>query len=207
MNNRRMNPRYFTVLVTLSLTAGFLDGCAASNRNTPAEYQTIGKDPRRDVDKARKESDKAVELIHQGKYDEAEKTLKAALAADVTFGPAHNNLGDVYYHQHKYYLAAWEYQYAIKLMPNQPEPRNNLGLVFEQVGKLDEAIDNYAKAKEMAPDEPQFIGNLARARVRRGDRGAEIQDLLQQVVLKDTRPQWVQWAKEQSALLGRNTSR
>jgi hypothetical protein len=31
-------------------------------------------------------------------------------------GPAHNNLGIVYYRRKKYYLAAWEFQYAARLM-------------------------------------------------------------------------------------------
>jgi hypothetical protein len=35
-------------------------------------------------------------------------------------GPAHNNLGIVYYRQKKYYLAAWEFQYAAKLMAYSP---------------------------------------------------------------------------------------
>jgi len=40
---------------------------------------------------------KAVRAIEQGRLDEAEKHLKAALNADVDCGPAHNNLGLVYF--------------------------------------------------------------------------------------------------------------
>src|SRR4029453_19576722 len=110
-----------------------------------------------------------------------EAELKSALAADVMCGPAHNNLGKVYYHQHKLYLAAWEFQYAMKLMPNVPEPRNNLGLVFESAGKLDDAVASYDEARGLEPDNVQFIGNLARARVRRGDDDAGVRDLLRQL--------------------------
>ena len=192
----------FTDIAATSLIF-ILVGCA-SHRNgvEQGNYQTVGKDPHRDTELARKLNDQAVDDLNKENYDGAEKELKQALDADITFGPAHNNLGTVYFQHHRLYLAAWEYQYAIKLMPGQAEPRNNLGLVLEQVGKLDDAVENYAKAKELAPEEPQFIGNLARARIRRGDKGNDIKELLTQVVLHDSRPEWSEWAKEQSARLG-----
>ncbi len=125
----------------------------------------------------------------------AEAALKAALEADIMCGPAHNNLGKVYYRQGKLYLAAWEFQYAMKLMPNQSEPPNNLGLVFEAVGKLDEATDSYGKAVVLAPENVEPLGNLARARVRRGDRQGDLVALLEKLVLRDTRPTWLAWEK------------
>ena len=45
--------------------------------------------------------------------EKAEKLLKQALTADIGYGPAHNNLGKVYYHRQNFYLAAWEFEYAI----------------------------------------------------------------------------------------------
>jgi Flp pilus assembly protein TadD len=119
----------------------------------------------------------------------------------VMYGPGHNNLGKVYYHQSKLYLAAWEFQYAAKLMPNVPEPRNNLGLVFESAGKLDDAVGSYGEAMRLEPDNVQFIGNLARARVRRGDRDGEVRELLGKLVLRETRPRWAEWAREQLSAL------
>src|SRR5690349_19015420 len=97
--------------------------------------------PTQNTELARVQNDAAYNLIRTGKYDAAEDILKNALAADVTYGPARNNLGLVYFHQHKLYPAAWEFENAIKLMPHQPEVRNNLGLVLEEAGKLREATD------------------------------------------------------------------
>jgi Flp pilus assembly protein TadD len=111
------------------------------------------------------------------------------------FGPPHNNLGLIYYHQDKLYPAAWEFHNAIKLMPYVPEPRNNLGLVFEKAGKLQSAADAYARAREMEPDNPQYLANLARAKVRHGDRDEDTRRLLEEVVMKDDRPEWRGWAK------------
>jgi Tfp pilus assembly protein PilF len=184
------------VLICLALT-----GCARRAERDPAEYHTVAPDLRRDSALARRENDRAVALIRQGRLDAAETLLRKALAADSTFGPARNNLGKVYFHQRKMYLAAWEFQHAIKLMPDHPEPRNNLGLVFEAAGKLDDAVQRYGEALQLDRGNPQLIGNLARARLRRGDSGEEVRDLLEEVVLKDIRPDWVTWAKEKLVAL------
>jgi hypothetical protein len=40
-------------------------------------------------------------------------------------GPAHNNLGIVYYRQKKYYLAAWEFQHAARLYPTMGHTGKN----------------------------------------------------------------------------------
>jgi Tfp pilus assembly protein PilF len=170
-------------------TTVLLIGCS-SNKPTHTTAPGIP-----DTTLAREENAKAFELIQQGKYDEAQAALVLALAADPMYGPAHNNRGLVYFYTDRLYLAAWEFENAIKLMPYQSEPRNNLGLVFERAGKLSDATDAYAKARQMEPDNPQYIGNLARAKIRHGDRDQETRDLLEELTLKDDRPEWVEWAK------------
>lgn len=152
--------------------------------------------PRQNSEVARVQNDAAYKLIREGKYDAAEDILKNALAADVMYGPARNNLGLVYYHRGEWYKAAWEFENAIKLMPHQPEVRNNLGLTLEEAGKLREATESYQRARELEPDNPEFIGNLARARLKQNLRDDETRRLLQELVYKDTRRTWVEWAKE-----------
>lgn len=190
----------------LPLLIGLLLGCSSAPQKTAPEYQTVSKDLNRDPERARRLNSEAVALINRGQYDEAEKKLKQALAADVMFGPGHNNLGKVYYQRSQFYLAAWEFEYASKLMPNQPEPKSNLGLVFEVTGKLDEAVKSYDQAMKLEPDNPQFIGNLARARIRRGEHNGEVRLLLDQLVMRDTRPDWVEWAKQKLTLMPRSTT-
>jgi Tfp pilus assembly protein PilF len=193
-----------TIVLSLLLVS-FVAGCARKAR-TPAEgYKTVEAAPLRSPDLARQENARAIELLDRGDYAEAEKALRAALDADVMCGPAHNALGKVYFHQGKLYEAAWEFQYAMKLMPNQPEPHNNLGLVFEAVGKLDEATDAYGKAVAMEPDNVHAMGNLARARVRRGDRDEELQALLNNLILRDTRADWLAWERKTLARLQART--
>jgi Tfp pilus assembly protein PilF len=191
------------LVVTLALLAF---GCQHTVPPTHHAYETVGQDPRRNTDLAKQKNILAIAQIDQDKYSDAEKLLKEALDADVTYGPAHNNLGKVYYQEHKFYLAAWEFQYASKLMPDVPEPRNNLGLVLESVGKLDEAVGCYDEALKIGPDNPQFLGNDARARYRRGDRDEHLRSMLQDLLMRDTRSDWSAWAKEQLALMGNGVS-
>src|SRR5262249_10336119 len=139
----------FRHIILLLLPLCFVAGCKSSMAHAS-----------RDSELARKQNDQAFDLIRREKYDQAEKILKKAIAADVMFGPARNNLGLVFYHQGKLYQAAWEFQNAIRLMPYQPEPRNNLGLVLERAGKLTDAADAYDRARQMEPDNPEYIGNL-----------------------------------------------
>ena len=173
-----------------------LAGCnTAAPRAGADRYETVTPEPNRNADLARRENARAVALMDAGDRTGAEAALKSALAADVMCGPAHNNLGKVYFRQKKLYLAAWEFQYAMKLMPNQPEPPNNLGLVFEAAGKLDEAAESYGTAVAIEPENVDALGNLARTRVRRGDRDADLRALLEKLVLRETRPDWLAWER------------
>ena len=151
---------------------------------------------------ARQENERAYKLILEGKYDEAQKALERAISADVMFGPARNNRGLVYFHQGRLYEAAHEFQYAVKLMPHNPEPRNNLGMVFEEASdyigsstKLADALEAYEEARRLEPDNPQYLGNLARAKIKRGDRDEDTRQLLEELVFKDPRPDWREWAR------------
>jgi Tfp pilus assembly protein PilF len=181
-------------------------GCQHTTPTSHHPYETISQDPRRNTDLAKQKNTLAIAQINQNKYPDAEKLLKEALDADVTYGPAHNNLGKVYFQEHQLYLAAWEFQYASKLMPDVPEPRNNLGLVLESVGKLDEAVGCYDEALKMGPDNAQFLGNDARARYRRGDRDGYLRSMLQDLLLRDTRSDWSAWAKEELARMDNGVS-
>ncbi len=174
--------------IGLILTLALACGCARRSN-------IVVVDSQRDQQRAREENDRAFELIQKGKYAQAEEILKRALAADVMYGPARNNMGLVYYHTNRLYLAAWEFENAIRLMPHQPEPRNNLGLALETAGKLNRAAESYQQARDIEPDNPQFIANLARVKVRQGDTDEPTRKLLQELIFKDSRPQWSEWAR------------
>jgi len=187
-------------IVYLAVPVLFLGGCQRGDLREP-EYRTVAQDPNRDTETARRENGRAFALIEAGNLNEAEKVLKKALEADLFHGPAHNNLGVVYQRQKMYYKAAWEFQYATKLMPFSPEPRNNLGLVYERVGRLKEAESWYDQAISLQPDNPEMIGNLVRVRLREGIRDEKTYRLLEELALKTIRPEWAEWAREQLAVM------
>ncbi len=170
-----------------------LASCASDQKTSDANYKTVPGE--KHTEAAKNHYEVALDLIDLGEFEQAEAQLKKALEVDVTFGPAHNNLGKIYFDKKDLYLAAWEFRYAAKLMPDRPEPKNNLGLVLEKVGNLDEAIEQYGEGLKVAPENTALMGNMARARLRRGDKTADVRELLRQIVMKDDRPDWVRWAK------------
>jgi hypothetical protein len=106
----------------------------------------------------------------------------------------------LYFAKDKLYLAAWEFEYARKLMPDNARAYNNLGLVYEQADRLEQAIEYFESAHRMDARNPEFIGNLARAYLTQDDRAPEARALLSDLILFDTRPEWVAWAREQVAI-------
>jgi len=193
-------PHQLSLLSSAAVLVVVLGGCntgSARYRSEPQGYRTVPVEIGRDCEKAATLTAQALKAVEEGELEQAEQLLRDALTSDVMYGPAHNNLGQLYYQQKRYYEAAWEFQYAIRLMPHQPIPRNNLGLVFEATGQLDAAAEQYGLAVAEEPDNAQLLGNLASARIRRGDTGPEVRELLQQIVIKDTRPDWRAWAEQQ----------
>lgn len=205
---RRAYPSPRLLIAVLVLSG--LGGCSWPDRPKPAGT-LAAKDLARDTDKARRLNAHAASLLRAGNYSQAADSLAAALQADPLFAPAHNNLGKVHFHQGRFYEAADEFQQASKLMPNRPEPLSNLGLVMESVAhalgpdarpaKLDEAIAAYDRALALAPNSPALMGNLVRARLRRGLRDQRTQTLLQRLLTIDTRPDWLSWARQELAAL------
>ncbi|MDR0608587.1 MAG: hypothetical protein LBG58_00570 [Planctomycetaceae bacterium] len=188
-----MRDKIFLLLIILTAV-----GCAADSVTTP-KYETVTVNPRRDPEAAAKHNQHGLEALAKGKLDKAEKHFKESLIKDVDFGPAHNNLGRLYFDQGKNYLAAWEFEYAAKVMPQRGEPYNNLGLVMERVGKLEQAVDAYEMANILCPNHPEVVGNLARVHWCQDKSALRTRDLLEQLIFIDTRPDWVSWAKEQIA--------
>ena len=113
---------------------------------------------------------------------------------DPQFGLAHNNLGVAYLEQDRLYDAALRFDVAARLLPERAEPLINLGLLLEEAGRLDDAIERYREALRRETDEPRATGNLARAKLRRGDNDAELTRLLQRL-RDDPRPGWRVWAQ------------
>lgn len=141
-----------------------------------------------------------------GDLCKAEQLLRDALVCEPSHGAIHNTLGKVYFQQRRYYLAAWEFEFAQKAMPDRPEPLNNMGMVYEAVDNFDQAIQYYEMAWASDGNNPEFLGNLVRARIRSGDRSTEVYELLKRLIEIEHRTQWVDWARGQLVFWNRNVT-
>jgi Tfp pilus assembly protein PilF len=191
----------FTVFLAAACS---ITGCAHFHRKDIVQYQTVAADSKHDTKTACEKHAKALVFLENGckpcDFDKAERLLNEALVADVTYGPAHNSLGMLYFQQSKLYLAAWEFEYAAKLMPEMAEPYNNLGLVYEKAGKYQEALSYYAMALSHNDDNPVVLGNIVRVRMVSGDRSGDLKNMVSDLALNHPNPTWQRWARDQVEL-------
>lgn len=195
--------RFRIVAMIAACACVLLSACQSTSEDEGAvkdpDYRTIQAEPLRDTDAAIKANAQGLGHLDAGELFQAEQAFKRALEADVDFGPAHNNLGKIYFLKRDYYRAAHEFDNAIKLMPKAAAPHNNVGLTLLEAGELDDAVDYFRKAMTLAPGEIQYQANLVRTLVERGDRTEEVMTLLRVVAVHDERVSWRVWASHQIA--------
>jgi tetratricopeptide (TPR) repeat protein len=133
----------------------------------------------------------------------AESLLREALTADLYHGPAHNNLGVLYFREGKLYEAANEFEWARKLLPGHPDPRLSLALVLERAGHTAEAFAAYDGALEVAPEYVPALQAYARLAVREGRHDGRAAEALRTVALRGEDAAWRAWAQAQAARLER----
>jgi len=183
-------------LLSAALIVAALGGCAQRTVSTTSgPYRTVQAQPLRDTDAARRAHEAGLKHLRDGQIEQAVADFERALAADVEYGPAHNSLGIARFRQHKWYEAAWEFEYARQYMPRADEPLNNLGLIHEMDGQYDQAVEYYRRALGIDGDNVRIKANLARTLLKRGDRTDEVRALLDDILEHDTRPEWLTWAK------------
>ena len=194
------------LVATMLISFLMLSGCAHFQKQagTSLDYRTVSPNKFTSTARAERLYRKSLGFIEAEGYDFAEQCLQKALLADISYGPAHNALGKVYYGQKKYYLAAWEFEHAAKTLPSRAEPLNNLGLVYEAVDKFDEAIGYYQEAVSLKPESSEYLGNLLRVRVRNGESVASMRPELESLLLIEDRLDWCDWARKLLAI-GRNS--
>jgi Flp pilus assembly protein TadD len=187
--------RFYLALFTAVCCCSADLGCHSSDDQAASNNTVVSGDVAKNAALARSDTDRAFRLLQKGDYGGAEPILNRAVAADPTYGPAQNDLGLIYFQQNELYKAAWEFENASKLMPAEPQPQNNLGLVLEKAGKFPEAQKAYERACELDPENAEFAGNLASLRIRQGMRDETTNRLLQLIIERDSRPDWVDWAR------------
>lgn len=190
-----MRVKFLILLYCLTLPAILQSGCSRVFKSSGNVYRTVTGELGVNTDIAKRKNEQAIACLQSGNLRQAQQLAHEALAADPSFGPAHNTLGKIYFQQNKYYLAAWEFEYANHAMPERIEPLNNLGLVYERAGRYDQAIVFYEQAHFQSPDTAEILGNLIRAKLARGDTPYSMQEQIHHLILIDDRPEWVNWAR------------
>ena len=180
-----------------------VSGCAETSARKPdlnyrdVDYDKVVTSLRTSSRRARTKNLVGIELLEQGNLEGAERAFHEALVADRSYGPAHNNLGKLYLDQGDMYRAAKEFEEARRLSPECPQPLNNLGLIYYQVDRFDEAIGFFQQANGFCSGHPEYLGNLVRARVRRGDRSYDLREQMRELQLVENRADWKDWEAEQ----------
>ncbi|MFN9968668.1 MAG: tetratricopeptide repeat protein [Phycisphaerae bacterium] len=199
----RRGSAWSACIVAVGASVLTMSGCAGSRATGP--YAPIGADAR-DTAKASRLNAEAAELLNQatGTSDsaamrKAEALLREALAADLYYGPAHNNLGVIFLGRDELYEAAAEFEWARKLMPGHPDPRVNLAFTLESAGRVDDAIATYRTALEVLPDDIASMQGLARLQIRSGRRDDRTPRLLSEIAMRGESKAWREWAQGVSA--------
>ena len=170
--------------------------CGCSTRGPgQLSYQTLSERRSRDGQLAQERNRQGLEAIEKGEFDKAEKLFREALEADLFYPSAHNNLGLALLKRQRWYEAAWEFEYAAKLMPKSVEPRHNLGALMERAGRLDRAEQCYEEALAISPDDIEVMGHLARVYVKTQRRPERLRELLKELAYRSDANGWDVWAR------------
>jgi tetratricopeptide (TPR) repeat protein len=150
-------------------------------------------------------------LRNQGKFEEAEKAFRKALAIAPSNDAAHNNLGYLLERQGKLSEAADEYRKAINVNPSSRQAHFYLGRIFVNQQQYAAAIEQFQQT--LAPvdqDTPSYLYALGAAYGRSGDNGQALRYLEQAKEMANARGQTVlasEIAKDLARVTAEGTSR
>ena len=113
-------------------------------------------------------SSMGMELVLQGRIDEAIIQLNKAVQIKPNNADAHNNMGNVLLAQGKLEEAISHFRQALKVEPDFAKAQYNLGLALKSQGKINEAISCYRRVLQIDPDFTEAHNNLGIVLVSQG---------------------------------------
>ena len=143
--------------------------------NTPKSKSKNGNpDKKRSfADHTRKEH-QAIELINQGKPQEAERIYRDLITSGTKNHIVYGNLAAILGMQGRFNELIDLLRKTIELEPNYPDAHNNLGNALKKKGDLAAAITSYNTALQLQPNYPDAHYNLGNALQEQGDLTAAI---------------------------------
>ena len=131
----------------------------------------------------------ALQLINQGKLNEAELIYRELVATGSRSHIAHGNLGALLKIKGDVKNAVLCLENALRLQPNFPEAHYNLGNICQEQGDLTAAIASYNAALQLKPNYPEAHYNLGVALKEQGELTAAIASYNSAIQLKTSYPE------------------
>ncbi|HEV2972652.1 MAG TPA: tetratricopeptide repeat protein, partial [Pirellulales bacterium] len=126
-------------------------------------------------DNARAHNNLAVQLLDQGKIDEAMEHCKRALELERDYADAESNLGLALTKQHKFEEALPHYRRALELKPEHKYALDLLAAALTEQGKYSEAVDLYDRLLKIDPENAKTHFDLANCLRKSGQADAAIE--------------------------------
>ena len=142
--------------------------------NAPkSESQKINSAKKTFADHTQKEQ-QAIELINQGKPQEAELIYRDLISSGTKNYIVYGNLAAILGLQGRFNELIDLLRKTIELEPNYPDAHNNLGNALKKQGDLTAAINSYKTALRLQPNYPDAHYNLGNALQEQGELTAAI---------------------------------
>lgn len=132
------------LLVAVAIFIG--TGCASTATTTTCS--TVLPAALTASERARAFNGRGLALVEAGDFDGAEEAFRSAVAAEMGYAAAHNNLGLVLLEHGKLYEAALEFKYANRIDPSAVEPVTNLARLFGSIGWHATSENEHIRAAE-----------------------------------------------------------
>jgi protein O-GlcNAc transferase len=105
----------------------------------------------------------ALALQHQGRFEEALKSLDQALSLAADHVEALNSRGNVLMQLKRFTEALASYDRLIAVKPDLPEAFNNRGIVLKEMDRPEDALSSYDRALALRPDYAEALHNRGNA--------------------------------------------
>ncbi|WP_242052201.1 tetratricopeptide repeat protein [Phormidium sp. FACHB-1136] len=126
---------------------------------------------------------KAFTASNAGRFAEAEEYWSLLLEYLPNEAALWSNRGNVRLSQNQPLAALADYDQAVALAPDQPDPYLNRGAALERLERWNDAMADYSRVLEINPNDAAAYNNRGNAKAGLGDWDAAFQDYQQAVTL------------------------